>query len=175
MNSRTALLILDAQVNMFAPETCVFAGDAVLQRLAGLIERAHAQHVLVVYVQHNGGEGDPDQLDTSGWQIHPAIAPQGDDIVLQKSTPNAFHATGLQAALDAHRIRRLVIAGMQTDYCIEATCRQAEELGYDVILVADAHSTYDSGRRTAAEIVAAYNELLSRLICVQNADAVTYV
>ena len=174
MPGRTALLILDAQVNMFAPETQVFGGDVLLQRLSILLARARARQVPVIYIQNNGGEGDPDEPGTPGWQIHPALAPQSGEIVLQKGTPDAFYATPLQATLAANHVRRLVIAGMQTDYCIAATCRQAEEMGYDVTLVADAHSTYDSRKATAAEIIAAHNETLARVIQVQAADAVTY-
>jgi nicotinamidase-related amidase len=175
MPSRTALLILDAQANMFAPETQVFGGDVLLQRLATLIARARVQGAPIIYIQHNGAAGDPDEPGTPGWQIHPVLAPQPGDVVLQKATPDAFDATPLQATLAAHRVRHLVIAGMQTDYCIAATCRRAEEMGYDVTLVADAHSTYDSRKATAAEIIAAHNETLGRLIQVQAADAVTYV
>jgi nicotinamidase-related amidase len=175
VSNQTALLVLDAQVNMFAPEAPVYAGDVLLQRLAALIDRARAQQVPVVYIQNNGGEGDPDQPGTPGWQIHPAVAPRPGDIVLQKGTPDAFHDTPLQILLAAQRIRRLVIAGLQTDYCIDATCRQAEEMGYDVTLAADAHSTYDSGSCSAAEIIAAHNEALARLVHVKEAGAITYV
>jgi nicotinamidase-related amidase len=53
--------------------------------------------------------------------------------------------------------------------CIDATCRRARALGYDVILVKDAHSTFDTDALTAAQLIARYNDALSA--CAQVADA----
>lgn len=48
--------------------------------------------------------------------------------------------------LQARHIGNLVIAGNQTEYCIDTTCRHAASLGYNVTLVRDAHRTWDSNR-----------------------------
>jgi nicotinamidase-related amidase len=59
--------------------------------------------------------------------------------------------------LDARGVRRVVIAGLQSDYCVRETTLGALARGLEVTLVSDAHSTYDSPPRTAAQITAAVN------------------
>jgi nicotinamidase-related amidase len=174
MQSQTALLIIDAQVNMFEAGSSVFEGEKMLHMLGSLIAQMRAAQGPVIYVQNNGGEADPDWPGTPGWEIHPALAPQAGESVIQKRTPDSFHETNLQSVLEARHFRRLIIAGMQTDFCIEATCRRAHAMGYDVTLVKDAHSTYDGGGRTAAQTIAEYNEALKSIIKVEEASRLTF-
>lgn len=174
MTAETALLLIDVQVNMFEEGCSVFEGEKLLKALISLIVRARAAYMPVVYVQNNGGEGDPDMPGTPGWQIHPALSPRLDDIVIQKHTPDSFHETNLQSELESRRIRRLIIAGMQTEVCIDATCRRAHELDYDVTLVKNVHSTFDDGELTAAQIIARYNEALRAVVKVEEASDIQF-
>ena len=73
MSSNTALLIIDAQVNMFTEGSSVFEGEGLLHTIRCLIDQARVAHLPIVYVQNNGSEGDPDIPGTPGWQIHPRI------------------------------------------------------------------------------------------------------
>lgn len=174
MTQNTALLIIDAQVNMFAEGGSVFEGDKILQKIGSLIAKARAKRVPIIYIQNNGTEIDPDLPGTPGWEIHPAIAPSTNDIVIQKWTPDSFHETTLQSALDSLNIRQLVIAGMQTEFCIDATCRRAHALGYDVTLVKDAHSTYDGEGLKALQIIAQHNEALGTMARLEEAGNITF-
>ena len=164
MKNKTALLIIDAQVNMFADEHPVFEAGAMLHKLGSLVARARRAKVPVVYVQNNGSEMDPDVPDTPGWQIHPMLTPGKGEIVIQKWEPDSFKDTELQKELEKLGVGRLVIAGMQTEYCVNATTRRAQELGYEVTLVKDAHSTYDSGGMSAAQIIANHNRELGEVV-----------
>jgi nicotinamidase-related amidase len=174
MNKDAALLVIDAQVNMFAEGSSVFEGEKLLRTLSRLAAKARAAHLPIIYVQNNGGEADPDMPGTPGWQIHPALTPEQDDLVIQKHTPDSFYETDLQSQLEARRIRQLIIAGMQTEMCLDATCRRAHALGYDIILVKDAHSTFDSGSLTASQIIAQTNAALGELVQVQAASRLTF-
>jgi nicotinamidase-related amidase len=115
----------------------------------------------VIYIQNNGSAGDPDEYGTLGWKIHHSIEPLEGDLVIQKRTPDAFHNTGLNDTLKSLNIKKLIIVGLQTEYCIDTTCRRAYALGYDVTLVKDAHSTWDSPQLAAQEIIDHHNQVLS--------------
>jgi nicotinamidase-related amidase len=174
MSSTTALLIIDAQVNMFAEGSSVYKGEKILHTISRLIAQARTAHLPIIYVQNNGGEGDPDMPGTPGWQIHPAVTPETGDIVIQKKTPDSFYGTNLQNELETRQIHQVIIAGMQTEMCIETTCRRAHELGYEVTLVKDAHSTFDGHGITAAQIIAQYNEALRPAVKVEKASSITF-
>ena len=81
-------------------------------------------------------------------------------MVVQKRHPDSFQDTNLRQELASRTIERLVITGIQTEYCVDTTCRRAYSLGYDVTLVKDAHSTWDSDHLTASQIIAHHNDVL---------------
>ncbi len=72
-------------------------------------------------------------------------------------------ALPLREMLHQKQIDELVVCGLQTDCCVDATVRRSVALGYPVVLVSDAHSTIDQGDRSAAQIVAEHNEALRNL------------
>jgi nicotinamidase-related amidase len=119
MNNTTALLVIDAQVNMFAPNNEVYDSQMLLKALGTLIARARSARIPIVYVQNNGGPGDPDEPGTPGWHIHPALVPSESDVVIQKWTPDAFYRTPLQEELARGGIKQVILMGMQTEYCID--------------------------------------------------------
>lgn len=157
MGVDTALIVIDVQAGMFVETDPVYAGDRLLERIQNLISRARSSKFSVIYVQHNEGTGEPLETNTSGWYIHPSISPLPEDLIIQKFTPDSFHETTLHDELTRRDIRKVVIAGIQTDVCVAATSRRAHELGYDVIIVGDAHSTWSQGDLTAQEIIDQYN------------------
>jgi len=160
MSNNTALLVIDVQVCNFEESAPVYGGGDLLQRISGLIALARATGVPVVYIQHCGPEGAIDEPGTPGWEIHPAVAPIEGEAVIQKRRPDAFQDTNLQRELGSKGIERLIITGIQTEYCVDTTCRRAYSLGYDVTLVEDAHSTWNTEHLTASQIIAHHNDVL---------------
>jgi nicotinamidase-related amidase len=160
MSNNTALLVIDMQVCNFEESAPVYRDSDLLSKIGGLIALARAAGVPVLYVQHCGPEGAIDEPGTPGWEIHSAIAPTEGDAVIQKHHPDAFQDTNLRRELDSRGIQRLIITGIQTEYCVDTTCRRAYSLGYDVALVKDAHSTWDTDHLTAPQIIAHHNEVL---------------
>ena len=158
--SEAALLVIDMQVGNFSEPDSVHKGNELLTKVKSLIAKARSAQIPIVYIQNNGCSGDPDAYGTPGWKIHPSIAPVDEDVVVQKQTPDAFHKTSLHRELESRGIKKLVIAGLQTEYCIDTTCRRAFSLGYDVILVKDAHSTWDSSLFKADQIIGHHNKVL---------------
>lgn len=153
----TALLIIDVQVGLTNE-----AHDAqtLLQRTASLIDRARGQGAPVIYVQHDDPPGHPLAPGTPPWQIQPAVAPAAAEPVIRKRTADAFYETPLHEVLQSRGVRHLVVAGCQTEYCIDTTCRRAVSLNYSVTLAGDAHSTGASPLLSAAQIIAHHNYVL---------------
>jgi nicotinamidase-related amidase len=71
-----------------------------------------------------------------------ALAPGPGELVLPKPGKGAFYATDLDAALRARQIQRLVITGVTTEVCVQTTMREANDRGYDCLLVEDATESY---------------------------------
>ena len=161
MGDETALVVIDTQVGMFETPGVppVPNGEQLLENIERLLQEARDAGTTVVHVRHGEGEG-PLEKGTEGWQIHSRVAPMGGEPVVDKETPDSFLRTTLQEELEARGIGRLVLAGMQTEYCVDTTCRRAFALGYDVTLAADAHGTWDEGGLTADQIVAHHNEVM---------------
>jgi nicotinamidase-related amidase len=174
MNNTTALLVIDAQVNMFAANNAVYASEMLLKTLRTLIARARNAGILIVYVQNNGGPGDPDQPGTPGWHIHPDLTPGESDVVIQKWTPDAFSRTSLQEELVRRGIKQVILMGMQTEYCIDTTCRHAFALDYQVTLVRDGHSTYDMDLLEAAQVIAHHNTILTAFAAVVDSETIDF-
>ncbi len=80
-----------------------------------------------------------------GWQIVPALAPLAGETVIDKPGKDAFHATDLDAQLRAGGVRHLVLTGVTSDCCVQSTLREATDLGYDALLLADCCAAVETG------------------------------
>src|SRR6185436_3194768 len=78
---------------------------------------------------------------TKGAEIHPLVAPQGGESVIEKNFPNSFRNTELKATLEKLQVNNLVVAGMMTHMCVDASVRHAADLGYKITLLGDACAT----------------------------------
>lgn len=139
----------------------VSVGDKLLSNISQLIGEARQVAIPVIFVQHNGEKGHPLERETKGWDLHPKLDITDKDLIVQKSTPDSFYDTGLQDILRSNKIQKVVIAGIQTEFCIDTTCRRAFGMGYEVTLIKDAHSTWDTDHLTASQIIDHHNSLLS--------------
>ncbi|HEV8689907.1 MAG TPA: isochorismatase family cysteine hydrolase [Ideonella sp.] len=77
-----------------------------------------------------------------GHAIVPALAPHDGEPVIDKPGKGAFHATTLQAELQARRIGQLVFMGVTTEVCVQTTMREANDRGYECLLVEDGTASY---------------------------------
>ena len=163
---KTALLVIDVQRGIMndpilarKKEINQAFAETVL-RIAELIERARKASVPVIYVQHDGGPGHRLEPETSGWPIREEIVPRPGELVIHKRACDSFFETTLDAELRAARIKQLAICGCMTQYCVDTTVRRAVSLGYDVVLIADGHTTADTETLRFEQIIAHHNELL---------------
>lgn len=161
----TALLVIDAQYGIFMRKhmdgVAVYNEDTFLRNIASLCEKARAKGIPVIYTQHVYHNFPPMAKDQPYWQIHPEIAPLANDIVIEKEHADAFWNTGLDSLLHDLGVTNLIITGIQTEYCVDTTCRRALSLGYRATLVSDGHSTLDTEFLPAEKIIAHHNSVLA--------------
>jgi nicotinamidase-related amidase len=156
-----ALVVIDVQQGMFAlPDFQPYDGEATVDRIAALITRARERGTPVFFVQHDGGPDHPLHPGKPGFSFHAKLTPRATDDVTVKHHGSAFHGTDLDKKLRAAGIDRLVICGMQSEYCVDSAVRSAFEHGYHVTLVADGHTTGDTAVMKAKTIIAHHNQTL---------------
>ena len=78
----------------------------------------------------------------AGHAIVPALAPQPGEVVIDKPGKGAFYQTPLQAAMDARGITHLLITGVTTEVCVQTTMREANDRGYECLLLEDCTESY---------------------------------
>ncbi|WP_395016298.1 cysteine hydrolase family protein [Dongia sp.] len=156
----TALLMIDIQKAMWMEPKPPHNDQEFLKNATALLEKARAKGVPVIHIRHDGGEGDAFHEGLEGFEIRPEVAPKGSEKIVTKYHCSSFKDTGLDAELRKLGVDKLVIAGMQTDFCVDTACRVAHSLGYDVTLAEDAHTTLDNATMSAADTIAYHSGLL---------------
>lgn len=134
----SALLVIDVQNRVVAH---AHERDAVVANIGRLVEKARHEDASIVWVQHSD---DDLQRGSEDWKIVPELAPRDAEPLVAKRYGDAFEDTSLEEVLSDLSVGRLVVVGAQSDACIRATIHGAFTRGYDVILVADAHTTQDA-------------------------------
>ena len=155
---KTALLVIDVQQAMIDEHPANM--DAFMLNLKILIDTAHKNETEVIYVRHDGGEGDVLAFGTPGWQLEKSLVPRADERVFDKRFGSAFRQTGLQDYLNSQGISRLVVCGMQTEYCIDTSVKVAFEHGYEVVIPAGATTTYANPFLSGEKLVYYYERMI---------------
>jgi nicotinamidase-related amidase len=159
---KSAVLVIDIQAALCTGEWAAFDIHRVVDRINQVARDARAAGAPVFLVQHGEDDG-PLRFGTEGWQLCERLEVQPQDIRVRKTATDSFHRTELQSHLQAQGVDRLVVCGLQSEFCVDSTVRGALARGYPVVLVADGHSTLDNGVITAAQISAHHNATLANL------------
>jgi nicotinamidase-related amidase len=133
----TALLVIDVQNGVVAN---AHDRDGVIANINSLVDKARREEVPVIWVQHSS---DDLPLDSEPWEYVPELERLDSEPLVHKLYGDSFEATNLEALLAERGVGRLVVTGAQTDACIRSTLHGGFTRGYDVTLVADAHTTED--------------------------------
>ena len=141
-----ALLIIDIQRDYFPGGRHPLVGPEAAAANAGRVLSAFREAgEPVVHVQHAWDAPDAAYLapGTPGFEIHDAVRPEGEEPVVVKAEPNAFAGTDLDERLRGLGVDELVVAGMMSSMCVDATVRSAVERGFRATVVHDACAAPD--------------------------------
>ena len=171
----TALLIIDIQNDYFPGGAMELEGaDAAGAKAGKVLDSFRKNGMLAFHVRHlSTRPGSTFFLPgTKGAEIHASVAPRPGETVIEKNFPNSFRGTALQKRLEELAVRELVVAGMMTHMCVDATVRQAADLGYKVTLLGDACATRTQtyagesvpARQVHAAFLAALNGFYAKVV-----------
>ncbi len=150
------LLVIDMQKGIAVSE--LYDYDGFMDRTARLIGAARKNRVEVVYVQHDAGSGSGLSAGDPDFEIADRVAPEAGEKVFVKTINSCFGNRDFTKYLEQQEDKRLMIIGLQTNYCIDATVKSAFERGYRVIVPEGANSTFDNDYMTGEVTYRYYNE-----------------
>ncbi|KAG6334751.1 hypothetical protein ID866_4340 [Astraeus odoratus] len=122
-------------------ENGIPSSQIVQQNIQAILEHARSEKhpPLIIHVRNCGEPSDPDEPNTPGWQL--VFPPLPHEPVIDKRKNDAFSGTQLGDLI--HPTAEVIVVGMQSEYCVRATCNAALERGNEVILIKGAHATFD--------------------------------
>src|SRR6266508_2365498 len=170
----TALLVIDAQQGLLDGETAVPDAIGVIHRIRTVLAAARSAGALVVHLQNDGTPGTLDEPGMPGWFIHPKVAPEPSELLLRKSRDDGFDGTELADILARNQVRRIAVVGLLSEMCVSATVRGALARGFHVVLVRDAHATYNLDDIPAAVVARVAEHALGDEVELIDAASVTF-
>jgi nicotinamidase-related amidase len=162
-----ALLIVDIQNDYFSGGTMELVNSEQAGLNAGkILNKFRKDGLPVIYIKHIAVNSNAAffKPDTKGAEINSCVKPNENEKIFVKHFPNSFRDTGLLEYLKSQNITDLVICGMMTHMCIDATTRAAKDYGFNIILIGDACATRGleiNGQKVKAEDV--HNSFLAAL------------
>lgn len=142
MNS--ALILVDIQQDYFPKGRMELVGPVeASQQAKRLLEYFRKEKLPIVHIQHISTRKDATFFlpGTTGIDFHENVAPLAGEKIFEKHFPNSFRDTGLQEYLHSNEIQQIVISGMMTHMCVDATVRAAVDTGYTCLVAHDACAT----------------------------------
>lgn len=158
----TAILVIDVQQGLCEGPDAAYDSAGTIERINRVLARGRLAGVPVLWVQHESSTGYLEYL-SSAWQLARGLDVHAGDLRVRKTTPDAFLRTDLQALLEARGVRRLVVCGMHTEFCVDTTTRKALALGYPVTLVSDGHTSAGNAALHARDVIAHHNATLTNI------------
>ena len=152
------LLVVDTQ-KLITNEN-LYEFDKFVSNVRKLIYEARENKIEVIFVRHDDGEGNELTKGTDGFEIYERFEPKYDEMIFDKFVNSAFKETGLLEYLRNKNETEVMIAGLQTDYCIDATMKCGFEHGICMIVPAYANTTVNNQYMTAEQSYQYYNELI---------------
>lgn len=161
---RQALIVIDMQQGSFTAASRRHDAAGLVRRLNRLGDAVRTAGGTVVFVQHDGPDGDPHHPSAPGWHLLPDLEVRDGDQVVRKTACDSFLGTTLAEVLAARSIEGVIVTGCATDYCVDTTVRTALARGIPTVVPADGHTTADRPYLPAAKIIEHHNTVWADFI-----------
>ena len=150
------LLVVDMQKCLVDEE--LYDYNSFVEKTVKLNDAARKNRVEVIYVQHDAGPGSGLSAGDDGFEIADQVSPEEGEKVFVKTINSCFGNKEFKEYMEQQEDKRLMVIGLQTNYCIDATVKSAFERGYEVIIPEGTNSTFDNDYMTGETTVQYYNE-----------------
>ena len=150
------LLVVDTQ--KLITTKALYAFERFTTNLQRLIQEARKNKIEVIYVRHDDGAECELTKGQDGFEIDEQFRPMNGEKIFDKNVNSAFHETGLLEYLRDKGEKEVIVVGLQTDYCIDATVKCGFEHGLHIIVPAYANTTIDNGFMSGEQSYKYYNE-----------------
>ncbi len=170
------LIVIDMQNALLDDE--LYNLNGLTENIVKIIAAARENHVEVIYVQHDAGPDTGFSVGDEAFEIADEVAPMEDEKVFIKRINSCFGNRDFTVYLEQANDNTLMIVGLQTNFCIDATVKSAFERGYRVIVPEGTNSTFDNPYMTGEKTYAYYmNEVWPDLFaeCVSLDEAVALI
>ena len=141
--SQATLIIIDAQKEYLAGPLALSGMDAAVANIKQLLGAARAAGRPIVHVRHLGTHGGLFDPQGERGEFIAGLEPLGDETVIEKLLPSAFHGTELKKRLEDLGPLDLIVCGFMSHSSVSTTVRAAKNLGFRCTLVEDACATRD--------------------------------
>lgn len=152
------LLVVDTQKAIANEKLYNF--DLCKRCVKELINKARNNGVEVIFVRHDDGFGCELTKGNDGFEIYEEFKPKDNEIIFDKTVNSSFKDTGLLEYLKEKNEDTVIIVGLQTDYCIDATIKAGFEHGFKMIVPENTNTTFDNRYMSAKETYKYYNEFI---------------
>lgn len=152
------LVVVDIQKGI--TDERLFDFDNFIKNTSKIIDVARKNHVEIIFVQHDDGPGTGFSVGDKDFEIADQVKPLDSEHVFVKKINSCFGNRDFVEHLEKLSDKTLMVVGLQTNFCIDATIKSAFERGYKVIVPAGTNSTFDNDYMDAETTYRYYNEMM---------------
>ena len=167
------LLVIDIQKGI--TDNRLYNFESFIDNTKRIIAAARANQIEVIYFQHDDGPGTGFSIGDEDFEIANQVTPMDEEKVFVKDINSCF---GNEEFVDYIKNEdTLMVVGLQTNFCVDATVRSAFERGYKVIIPQGANSTFDNDYMTGEVTYKYYNDMMwpeRFATCMSVEDAIIY-
>lgn len=152
------LLVIDTQIGIMKED--LYAFDKVKHNIKYVITKAREFHIEVIFIRHDDGKESTLTKGNLEYEIFDEWKPLTNERVYDKNVNSPFKQSGLLTYLKDKKEDTIIVCGLQTDFCVDATIKCGFEHGFQVLVPAYANTTVDNDCMRGEESYHYYNHFI---------------